>query len=136
MNIKKYLTTEVVTQLVKDLVNDGFEKEEIRRGINRVINKFSELPDRFKIYRILKVDNESKIDKENLGVHWTLSKSLLMDQHYYSEGNHCLITAYVTEDKINVIKTVEVNIKYPPEKEILVKNMGKDLEIISIKCGE
>lgn len=136
MNVKRFLTNEIIETIGQRLKDDGFDKEEIRRGIGRMTRILKILPDRFKVYRILKVENESKINKKELGVHWTLNKNILLIQHYYSEESHCIITAYATEKDIDFLETIIFNIKFPHEKEIQVKNMGKDLEIVSIKCGD
>ncbi len=138
MNILEILTEDILGEIINFLKKRGFDKNEITFGFNSVIDVFSSLPEKFKIYRIIKIDNPSQLDKTKLGVHWTLDKTTLTDKHYHSDKGegYCIITAYVTIDLVKIKRTIELNIEYPNEKEILLDD-SKDLnnlQVLSIDC--
>lgn len=133
MNLTNYLTKDRIKKITTFLKERGFENEEIRFGLKQTIDRFSKLPDRFKIYRLLKVNSQNQIDGNKLGAHWTLEKQNLIDNHYTSKEK-CIISAWATEDRIILERTIELNVEYPNEMEILINNDGAGLEVIDIEC--
>lgn len=47
---------------------------------------------------------------------------------------YCLITAKITEDRVILRRTFELNAEYPNEMEILVDNDGRNIDVISVEC--
>jgi len=90
---------------------------------------------KFKIYRIIYLNNPSELDKEKLGAHWTLNKENLLESYrIMDEKNYCLVTANVSEERVILRRTFELNAEYPNEMEILIDNDGKNLDVVSIEC--
>jgi len=135
MNIEKLLNEETLREIVEFLKTRNLDENEIRFGIHNAIDLLSGLPKTFKIYRIVGLDDPLELDKERLGAHWSLSmKNLLKSYNMDKNKTYCLIVAKITEERVILRRTFELNVEYPNEMEILVNNDGRELDIISIQC--
>lgn len=135
MNLSNILKKETLTEVIHFLKERGLDDAEIRFGIKNAINLLEQVPVKFKIYRIISLNNPSELDKNKLGAHWTLNKeNLLKSYNLTKDKKYCLITAIVTENRVLLKRTFELNIEYPNEMEILIDNDGKNLDVISVEC--
>jgi len=135
MNLSKILNKETLSEIVNFLKERGLDNDEIRFGINNATNLLKDVPKKFKIYRIISLNNPSELDKDKLGSHWTLSKENLLESYrIMDEKNYCLVTANVSEERVDIRKSFELNAEFPNEMEILIDNDGKNLDVISIEC--
>jgi hypothetical protein len=123
-------------RLKEKLKEMGFEGEDIETELESLIDYIDNLPDTINLYRILSVDDESDINKNKLGSHYSTSKRDLKSSHsYVSEFGEkkFLVSVKAPKTLIDVQSTLENRILYPNEQEITLKNKGKGVEIISIK---
>jgi|688.fasta_scaffold25609_8 hypothetical protein len=135
MNISEIINKRTLEEIVEFLRSRNLDDREIRFGINHATNTLKNLPKKFKIYRIVALNNPSELETEKLGAHWTLNKENLLDSYNITKDKkYCLITAKITEDRVILRRTFELNVEYPNEMEILVDNDGRNLDIISIEC--
>lgn len=135
MNISEIINKSTLEEIVKFLKTRNLDDREIRFGINQATNLLKNLPKKFKIYRIVALNNPSELDTDKLGAHWTLSKENLLESYNMMENKkYCLITAKITEDRVILRRTFELNAEYPNEMEILVDNDGRNLDVISVEC--
>jgi hypothetical protein len=135
MNLSKILNKETLSEIVNFLKERGLDNDEIRFGINNAINLLKDVPKKFKIYRIISLNNPSELDKDKLGAHWTLSKENLLESYrIMDKKNYCLVTANVSEERVDIRKSFELNAEFPNEMEILIDDDGKNLDVISIEC--
>ena len=135
MNISEIINKRTLEEIVEFLRSRNLDDREIRFGINHATNALKNLPKKFKIYRIVVLNNPSELDTDKLGTHWTLNKKNLLESYNITEDKkYCLITARITEDRVILRKTFELNAEYPNEMEISVDNDGRNLDIISVEC--
>jgi hypothetical protein len=125
-------------QLLKDICTMGYLEDD-QEVLNNLISWYNKLPQRVKIYRLIFVDDQSMINTNRIGSHFSYNKKNLIDSHYETlnqatYGEHgFLITAFVDKEDIDTFETLKNNILFPNEMEITVKNKGKNVEIKSIK---
>lgn len=132
------LSNSQTKQLLDDVSSMGYVEED-QEFLNNLINWLNQLPQRVKIYRLIFVDDQSMINTNRIGSHFSYNKSNLINSHYESLNQSTygeygfLISAFVKKDSIDIFETLRNNILFPNETEITVKNKGKNVEIISIK---
>jgi hypothetical protein len=119
------------------LINDmGYNEEDVNEVLDEIIDSIKNLPDPIKLYRIIKVDNEKNINKEELGNHYSLDRDELLNSHTYADGygdESYLITVSAPKNIIDFQNTLHNNILYPNENEVTLKNKGKGTTLLSIK---
>jgi len=145
-----------LTQLLKEQITLSHEDTEFMYGAYKVMGLDEEwaiydlksllewlngLPDTIILYRLIYVDEERDIDKEDLGTHYSHIKKDLLHNHYskgsiYSNSemgdNALLLTVKIKKDQIDIFNTLHNNILYPHEQEITLKNKGKGSELIDV----
>ena len=119
------------------LINDmGYNEEDVNEVLDEIIDSIKNLPDPIKLYRIIKVDNEKNINKEELGNHYSLDRDELLNSHTYADGygdDSYLITVSSPKNLIDFQNTLHNNILYPNENEVTLKNKGRGTTLLSIK---
>jgi hypothetical protein len=122
--------------LISALKTMDFSEKEAQKELKYHINRLKTLPDIVKGYRILRVDDEKDINLEEIGSHFGENKDDLLRNHSYLTGfgeKYFIITVKIPKNEINVSETIENNILYPHEREITVKNNGKNVKIVRIE---
>ena len=128
------------TEFMYDAYNQmGLSKEWAIEDLKSLLEWLNELPDTITLYRLLYLNEEDEINKEELGDHYSDNKKELLDNHYnkgsiYSDGGDkvFLLKVKVEKDQIDVLNTLHNNIMFPHEQEITLKNKGKGTILIDI----
>jgi len=117
----------------------GLSKEWAIEDLQSLLEWLNGLPDTIILYRLLYLTEEEKINKEELGDHYSDNKKELLYNHHnkgsiygdYGE-NAILLTVKVNKDQIDILNTLHNNIMYPHEQEITLKDKGKGTTLIDI----
>ena len=128
------------TEFMYDAYNQmGLSKEWAIEDLESLLEWLNGLPDTITLYRLLYLTEEEKINKEELGDHYSDNKKELLYNHHnkgsiygdYGE-NAILLTVKVNKDQIDILNTLHNNIMYPHEQEITLKDKGKGTTLIDI----
>lgn len=114
----------------------GIHKDEAEEQLDELIDNLKKLPDPIKLYRVLMVDDEGKINTDELGSHYSTNKRDLLQSHSYLTGSgerYYLVTVKSPKKLIDIEETLVNNILYPNENEITLKKKGRGVELISIR---
>ena len=120
-------------KLLKDM---GFSKKDAENELDEITHYVNNLPEHIKLYRILFVDNEDKINMKELGTHYSTSKKDLLKSHGYVIGSgeeKFIVTIIASKNLIDIEETIENRILYSNEQEITLKNKGRGVKVVSIK---
>lgn len=99
------------------------------------------VPKEMKLYRVLFVESEKDINKNDLGFHFIPNKKLIDGDFIFSIGGENfdweetpphLVEVLVDRDEINWSYSIANNLKYPYEWEITMKNKSPKITIIKI----
>ena len=117
----------------------GLDEEWAEYDFAELLKWLEELPQTIILYRLLYLHEGDKINKEELGDHYSENKKALLYNHQhkgsiYSEAgdNAVLLTVEIDKDQIDIFNTLYNNIIYPHEEEITLKNKGKNVKIIDV----
>jgi hypothetical protein len=119
----------------------GLDEEWAIYDLKSLLEWLNGLPDTIILYRLIYVDEERDIDKEDLGTHYSHIKKDLLHNHHskgsiYSNSemgeNALLLTVKIKKDQIDIFNTLHNNILYPHEQEITLKNKGKGSELMDV----
>lgn len=122
--------------LLKKLEDMGYDEENAEDELDNLLYFIKNLPEKVKLYRIIKADDISDINDEEIGSHFSDSKKDLLGSHTFSTGygeKTFLVTVKAPKTLIDTQSTLENRIYYPNEREITLKNKGKGVEIINIQ---
>jgi len=136
----------ILSQAEKDTFKEayrqmGLDEEWAEYDFAELLKWLEELPQTIILYRLIYVDEERDIDKEELGAHYSHIKKDLLHNHHsrgsiYSNSemgeNALLLTVKIKKDQIDIFNTLHNNIMYPHEQEITLKNKGKGSELIDV----
>ena len=114
----------------------GFDTEDAEKELEHLVDWYSGLPQKLKLYRIVQVDNKEDIDLKKPGSHYSTKKKDLISNHSFAVGygeEKYLLTIVADKSQIDVDETFSNRINYPNESEITLKNKGLGSEIVSIK---
>jgi len=130
------------TELMYDAYKQmGIDDEWAEYDLSELLKWLNNLPETIILYRLIYVDEERDIDKEELGAHYSHIKKDLLHNHHsrgsiYSNSemgeNALLLTVKIKKDQIDIFNTLHNNILYPHEQEITLKNKGKGSELIDV----
>lgn len=103
-----------------------------------MVNKIGSLPNEVTLYRVLKAPSKEEINLNFPGWHFTLFDEF--DQHFFErigmvwEEDYLPFKLKVTTKKenIDIRKTIEMNMKYPYEYEMGLKD-PKQVRVISVE---
>jgi hypothetical protein len=138
--IKYKLSKEETKKLLSHFTLDmGYDKESAIEGLNHLVKWFNELPNNVKLYRLLYLDDESDIDYNELGYHYSNNKRELVNNHYnrgsiYGDMGEYpyLVTVESPKYEIDFLETITNNILFPNEQEITLKNKGRGVKFINV----
>ena len=128
------------TEFMYDAYNQmGLSKEWGIEDLERLLEWLNGLPETITLYRLLYLNEEEEINKEELGDHYSDNKRELLYNHHnkgsiygdYGE-NAILLTVKVNKDQIDILNTLHNNIMYPHEQEITLKDKGKGSQLIDV----
>lgn len=114
----------------------GFDTEDAEKELEHLVDWYSGLPQKLKLYRIVQVDNKEDIDLKKPGSHYSTEKKDLISNHSFAVGygeEKYLLTIVADKSQIDIDETFSNRINYPNESEITLKNKGLGSEIVSIK---
>ena len=129
------------TELMYDAYKQmGLSNEWAIEDLKSLLEWLNGLPDTITLYRLLYLNEEEDINKEELGDHYSDNKKELLYNHHnkgsiYSDygENPILLTVKIKKDQIDIFNTLHNNIMYPHEQEITLKNKGKGTELVDIE---
>jgi hypothetical protein len=122
-------------EIIKALKFMDFSGDDIKKEMLYHIKNVTSIPQFITAYRILKIDDESEINKNEIGSHFGRDKEELLMNHTYCTGcgeKYFIVTAKIPKSEIDIQETIINNILYPHENEITVKNNGKNVKILNI----
>ena len=118
----------------------GIDDEWAEYDLSELLKWLNNLPETITLYRLLYIDDDNVINREELGDHYTQEKKDLLHNHHSHGsiygghwGHPILITVEVDKDQINLFNTIHNNILYPHEQEITLKNKGRGVKIIKLE---
>jgi hypothetical protein len=129
----EYYGLDPYTRLDSD--NETKASDRIEMILNYINN------DSFILYRVLRVKDETDIDKEDLGQHFTMNKDVLNDSFFLeqidsTEGEHSgeyyVVTVKATKDDVLLETTLEQSLKWTHEYEVTLKK-DNNVEILNIE---
>lgn len=118
----------------------GLDEEWAQYDLEELLKWLDTLPEKIILYRLLYIDDDNIINREELGGHYTQEKESLLHNHYSKGsiygghwGNPVLLTVEADKDQIDILNTLHNNILYPHEEEITLKNKGRGVEFIKVE---
>lgn len=136
MKLLHLLTEEIDKQLLLNyLYQMDYNKEDALDELKSLLKYIKSLPPFLTLYRIVRVDDESEIDKDSLGSHYSTNKKDLIDNNTYADGygeKRFLIKVKAPRELVDINQTLSNNILYPNENEITLKKKGQGVKILSI----
>lgn len=114
----------------------GFDTDDAEKELEHLVDWYSGLPQKLKLYRIVQVDNKEDIDLKKPGSHYSTEKKDLISNHSFAVGygeEKYLLTIVADKSQIDIDETFSNRINYPNESEITLKNKGLGSEIVSVK---
>lgn len=122
--------------IIKQMVTTmDYREEDAKDELENMIEWLNSLPNELKLYRIVYVDSEDDIDLERPGAHYAMDKKELLSSHSWLDGygdKKFLITVIAKKSMIKKSTTLMVRAIYPNENEILLKNNGKGVKVVSV----
>jgi hypothetical protein len=136
MKLLELLSEEIDKQLLLNyLYQMDYNREDAIEELKNLLKYIKSLPPFLTLYRIVRVDNESDIDQDSLGSHYSTNKKDLINNNTYADGygeKRFLIKVKSPRELVDINQTLANNILYPNENEITLKNKGKGVKILSI----
>lgn len=136
MKLLHLLTEEIDKQLLLNyLYQMDYNKEDAIEELKNLLKYIKGLPPFLTLYRIVRVDDESDIDKDSLGSHYSTNKKDLIGNNSYADGygeKRFLIKVKAQRELVDINQTLSNNILYPNENEITLKKKGKGVKILKI----
>jgi hypothetical protein len=136
MKLLELLLEEIDKQLLLNyLYQMDYDKEDAIEELKSLLKYIKSLPPFLTLYRIVRVDDESDIDKDSLGSHYSTNKKELINNNTYADGygeKRFLIKVKSPRELVDINQTLANNILYPNENEITLKHRGKGVKILSV----
>ena len=117
----------------------GLDKEWAIYDLKSLLEWLNGLPDTITLYRLLYIDEDKEINKEELGDHYSTDKKELLYNHHNKGsiygghwGDPVLLTVKIKKEQIDIFNTLHNNIMYPHEQEITLKDKGKGSQLIDV----
>ena len=135
------LSDEQLKSLDKSFEYMDIPQEIATEELGDLITWVKDLPEELFLYRVLYLDDENKINYDELGSHYSQDRTDLINNHYdrgsiygHAQGEDAyLITVKVPKSEVDVMETLNSNILYPHEKEITLKDKGKGATYLDIE---
>jgi len=126
-----------ISESVKGLLSTEFRLNEESDIKTRITNELKSLPDVITLFRVIYVENENDINRNQPGSHYVLKKRDLESSHYQGShvggGEPLLLTVKANKSLIDFNETIKNRINYPHEKEITLKNKGLGAKITKVE---
>lgn len=122
--------------LISALISMDYSEKEAKNELKQHLNRVKNLPETLTGYRILVVNDKKDINLDEIGSHFGENRLDLLSNHSYCTGcgeKYFLITAKIPKKEVDLEEMVRNNILYPNEREITVKNKGKNVKIVKIE---
>lgn len=122
--------------LISALISMDYSEKEAKNELKQHLNRVKNLPETLTGYRILVVNDKKDINLDEIGLHFGENRLDLLSNHSYCTGcgeKYFLITAKIPKKEVDLEEMVRNNILYPNEREITVKNKGKNVKIVKIE---
>jgi hypothetical protein len=136
MKLLELLSEEIDKQLLLNyLYQMDYNREDAIEELKNLLRYVKSLPPFLTLYRIVRVNDESDIDKDSLGSHYSTNKKELINNNTYADGyseKRYLIKVKSPRELVDINQTLANNILYPNENEITLKNKGKGVKILSV----
>jgi len=136
MKLLELLSEEIDKQLLLNyLYQMDYNREDAIEELKNLLRYIKSLPPFLTLYRIVRVDDESDIDKDSLGSHYSTNKKDLINNNTYADGygeKRFLIKVKSPRELVDINQTLANNILYPNENEITLKNKGNGVKILKI----
>jgi len=136
MKLLELLSEEIDKQLLLNyLYQMDYDKEAAIEELKSLLKYIKSLPPFLTLYRIIRVNDESDIDKDSLGSHYSTNKKDLINNNTYADGygeKRFLIKVKSPRELVDINQTLANNILYPNENEITLKHKGKGVKILSV----
>lgn len=134
----KSILSEIVDKkaIISALKSMDFSETDAKNELKYHLNRLKTLPKVVMGYRLLKVNDKNDINFNEIGSHFGENLTDLLKNHTYLTGigeKYYLITVEIPKKEIDIQNTIENNILYPHEREITVKNKGKNVKIVKIE---
>ena len=117
----------------------GIDDEWAEYDLSELLKWLNNLPETITLYRLLYIDDDNVINREELGDHYTQEKKDLLHNHHSHGsiygghwGHPILITVEVKKGQIDIFNTLHNNILYPHEQEITLKDKGRGSKLIDV----
>lgn len=123
----------IINQMV---VTMDYKEEDAKDELESMIEWLNSLPNELELYRIVFVDSEEEINLKEPGAHYAMDKEQLLSSHSWLDGygdKKFLITVIAKKSMIKKSTTLMVRAIFPHENEILLKNNGKGVKIVSVE---
>lgn len=137
------VTKDKFKKFINIAIESGFHDEEsAKEHLEEIINLYNSLPDTIRLYRLIFLEKQSDLNKEELGSHYVLSRKILISGHYdtmlydyskFENSKPYILTVDVPKNKIDFDETITNNLMYPHEQEITLKNKGREIDVISLE---
>lgn len=121
---------------------EGFnDEEDAIEDLTKKIEFYKSLPNPCTLYRVVGVDNEELIRKDDLGQHytphkWAIDSDMLMmigSENWSDDVKAFIIEVSVPLEEIDIKQTIIQNLSFPTEHEINLKNNGKNVKVVNIE---
>jgi len=136
MKLLELLSEEIDKQLLLNyLYQMDYNREDAIEELKNLLRYIKSLPPFLTLYRIVRVDDESDIDKDSLGSHYSTNKKDLINNNTYADGygeKRFLIKVKSPRELVDINQTLANNILYPNENEITLKNKGNGVKILKV----
>lgn len=136
MKLLELLSEEIDKQLLLNyLYQMDYNREDAIEELKNLLRYIKSLPPFLTLYRIVRVDDESDIDQDSLGSHYSTNKKDLINNNTYADGygeKRFLIKVKSPRELVDINQTLANNILYPNENEITLKHRGKGVKILSV----
>ena len=132
------ITFDDIPTIVDYIGTDGYNNEEDAiEDLEEKLTTYKNLSNPVKLYRVVGVKDESEIDKDKLGEHFTPFLWAIDDDMMRSIGDELwddkkpyIIEVLAPLSEIDIWQTIVQNMSFPREYEINLKNKGKGAKFI------
>ena len=133
---------EALIQIIDYCGYEGYDNEEDAiEDLTEKIEFYKSLPNPCTLYRVVGVENEELIRKDDLGEHytphkWAIDSDMLMmigSENWSDDVKAFIIEVSVPLEEIDIKQTIIQNLSFPTEHEINLKNKGKNVKVINIE---
>ena len=133
------LSKNAIAKFVKIGLNSIYDDEDMAlTDLKEHVKLLNSLPNPVKLYRVVFLENENQLNRDNPGSHYVMNRQLLekthsTQAHLGAKGKPYMLTVLAPLILIDVNETLSARMQYPHESEITLKNEGKGAKILSLE---